>query len=106
MTDHDTSTTRPAERSTFVQRLIRIGSTDLIRVAVLCVLAGFVLAAFHVNPRRLWVDFFGTIAESWGRFIDFLTHSVGWAIEYFLLGAVLVIPIWIVFRVLGALRRN
>ncbi len=104
MTDRDTSAERAPERSTFVQRLIRIGSTDIIRVIVLCVLAGFVLAAFHVNPRRLWVDFFGTIAESWGRFVDFLTHSVGWAIEYFLLGAILVIPIWIVFRVLGALR--
>ncbi|WP_297736532.1 DUF6460 domain-containing protein [uncultured Maricaulis sp.] len=106
MTDRDTSAGGTPERSTFVQRLIRIGSTDIIRVIVLCVLAGFVLAAFHVNPRRLWVDFFGTIAESWGRFIEFLTHSVGWAIEYFLLGAVLVIPIWIVFRVLGALRNR
>lgn len=106
MTDRDTSAERAPERTTFVQRLIRIGSTDIIRVVVLCVLAGFVLAAFHVNPRRLWVDFFGTIAESWGRFIEFMTHSVGWAIEYFLLGAILVIPIWIVVRVLGALRNR
>ena len=106
MTEHDTSSSRPAGRTTFIQRLIRVGSTDIIRVIVLCVLAGFILAAFHVNPRRLWVDFFGTIAESWGRFIDFLTHSVGWAIEYFLLGAILVIPIWIVFRILSALRRS
>ncbi|OLF81490.1 hypothetical protein AWH62_02125 [Maricaulis sp. W15] len=106
MTDRETETDSRSNRTTFVQRLIRVGSTDIIRVVVLCVLAGFVLAAFHVNPRRLWVDFFGTIAESWGRFIDFLTHSVGWAIEYFLLGAILVIPIWIVFRVLGALRRS
>jgi len=106
MTDRDTSNDRPTDDRTFVQRLIRVASTDIIRVVVLCVIAGFILAAFHVNPRRLWVDFFGTIAESWGRFIDFLTHSVGWAIEYFLLGAILVIPIWIVFRVLGALRRR
>lgn len=106
MTERDTSAGRTSGRSTFVQRLVRIGSTDLIRVIVLCVLAGFILAAFQVNPRRLWVDFFGTIAESWGHLLHFLTNSVGWAIEYFLLGAVLVIPIWIVFRVLGALRKN
>ena len=106
MTDQGTSSDGSTGRSTFVQRLLRFGSTDIIRVVVLCVLAGFILAAFHVNPRRLWVDFFGTIAESWGRFLEFLTHSVGWAIEYFLLGAVLVVPIWIVFRVLGALRRS
>jgi hypothetical protein len=104
MTDREPSAGRTPDRSTFVQRLVQVGSSDLIRVAVLCVLAGFILAAFHVNPRRLWVDFFGTIAESWGRFIDFITHSAGWAVEYFLLGAILVVPIWIVFRVLCALR--
>ena len=63
-------------------------------------------AALNVNPRDLWVDFFGTLAESWGRFIRFITESAGWAIEYFLLGAVLVIPIWIVFRILRTLGRE
>ena len=94
------------QRRSFVQRLVRMSTADILRLVFLCVLAGFLLAALNVNPRDLWVDFFGTLAESWGRFIRFITESAGWAIEYFLLGAVLVIPIWIVFRVLRTLGRE
>ena len=94
------------ERRTFTQRLTKISSADILRLVFLCVLAGFLLAALNVNPRDLWIDFFGTLAESWSRFIHFITESAGWAIEYFLLGAVLVIPIWLVFRLLRALGRD
>jgi len=94
------------QRRSFVQRLVRMSTADIMRLVFLCVLAGFLLAALNVNPRDLWVDFFGTLAESWGRFIRFITESAGWAIEYFLLGAVLVIPIWIVFRLLRTLGRE
>tara|TARA_R110000868_G_scaffold5138_1_gene31734 strand:+ start:14402 stop:14728 length:327 start_codon:yes stop_codon:yes gene_type:complete len=100
------SETAPAPRRTFVQRLLRFAPTDLIRLVFLCVLAGFFLAAFHVNPRSLWVDFFGTLAESWSRFIGFISDSALWAVDYLLLGAVLVVPIWIVIRVFRALRRD
>jgi uncharacterized RDD family membrane protein YckC len=107
MTEHSTSqAARSGEKRSFVQRLTRISTTDVLRLVFLCVLAGFLLAALNVNPRDLWADFFGTLARSWGRFIDFLFDSAGWAIEYFLLGAVLVIPIWIVFRLLRAVGRN
>lgn len=101
MTDHATP-----QRRTFVQRLTKISTADILRLVFLCVLAGFLLAALNVNPRDLWIDFFGTLAESWSRFIHFLTDSAGWAIEYFLLGAVLVIPIWIAFRLLRAVGRE
>lgn len=94
------------DRRTFMQRLTKISSADILRLVFLCVLAGFLLAALNVNPRDLWIDFFGTLAESWSRFIRFITESAGWAIEYFLLGAVLVIPIWLVFRLLRALGRD
>lgn len=96
----------PRERRSFVQRLTKMSSADILRLVFLCVLAGFLLAALNVNPRDLWVDFFGTLAESWGRFVRFIADSAGWAIEYFLLGAVLVIPIWIVFRILRAVGRE
>ncbi|WP_300544451.1 DUF6460 domain-containing protein [Maricaulis sp.] len=94
------------QRRTFVQRLTRISSTDILRLVFLCVLAGFLLAALNVNPRDLWIDFFGTLAESWSRFVSFIVDSAGWAVEYFLLGAVLVVPIWIVFRLIRAAGRE
>ncbi|WP_203291816.1 DUF6460 domain-containing protein [Maricaulis parjimensis] len=103
-TNTNTSTSTP-ERRTFVQRLISLSAKDIVRLVLLCVLAGFLLAALNVNPRDLWIDFFGTLAESWSRFASFIIDSAGWAVEYFLLGAVLVIPIWIVFRVIRATGR-
>ena len=98
----DSTTTR----KTFLGRLTSVSATDILRLVFLCVLVGFILAAFHLNPRRLWIDFFGTIGEAWGRFIHFITESAGWAIEYFLLGAIIVVPIWIIFRVMRALGRR
>ncbi|MHA6287389.1 DUF6460 domain-containing protein [Maricaulis sp. CAU 1757] len=95
-----------SERKSFVQRLVAVSATDVARLVFLCVLVGFILAAFHLNPRRLWIDFFGTVTEAWSRFIHFLTESAGWAIEYFLLGAIIVIPIWFVLRLLRAMGRR
>ena len=104
MTDRDTSAERAPERTTFVQRLIRIGSTRYHSGR----------RPVRAGPASCWRPFtsiraaFGStslapLPNPGGRFIEFLTHSVGWAIEYFLLGAILVIPIWIVVRVLGSL---
>ena len=93
-------------RKTFVQRLVSIKPSDLIALFFLCVLAGLVLAVFQVDPRELWVDFFATVGEAWREFFRIIFDSLDWAIQYFFLGAVLVIPIWIVWRVLKAMRRN
>ena len=106
MTEQSTTSTSNTGRRTFVQRLVSFSTKDIVRLVLMCVLAGFLLAALNVNPRDLWIDFFGTLAESWTRFADFIIDSAGWAVEYFLLGAVLVIPIWIVFRLIRATGRQ
>lgn len=89
-------------KKSFVKRLLSIKPSDLIAVFFLCVLAGLVLAVFNVDPATLWVDFFGAVGEAWQRFFEILADSLGWAVQYFFLGAVLVIPIWIVWRVIKA----
>ncbi|MBO6728882.1 MAG: DUF6460 domain-containing protein [Maricaulis sp.] len=106
-TERDTS---PASSQTddggFLQRLFRFTPNDLLRLLFLCVLVGLLLAAFNVDPRRLWVDFFGTLVESWASVVSAIVNSAGHAVEYLLLGAVLVVPIWLFMRVLGAMRRD
>lgn len=99
-------TAAPAPRRGFLDRLVRISAGDLVRVFFVCVLVGLALAAFRIDPRSLWVDFFGTIGAVWRRFFETLGDSIAWAVEYFLLGAVIVIPIWILVRLLGAMRRD
>ena len=106
-TDRDNSPASPqADDSGFLQRLFKLSPNDLRRLLFLCVLVGLLLAAFNVDPRRLWVDFFGTLVESWTSIVSAIVNSAGHAIEYLLLGAVLVVPIWLLMRVLGAMRRD
>lgn len=92
----------PRTKKTFVQRLVAIRPSDLIAVFFLCVLAGLILAVFNVDPATLWVDFFGAVGEAWQRFFQIIADSLGWAVQYFFLGAVLVIPIWIAWRIIRA----
>ncbi|WP_019959893.1 DUF6460 domain-containing protein [Woodsholea maritima] len=92
------------DKRSFVQRLISIKPTDIITLIIFCVVAGLVLGAFNVDPADLWVDFFGTLFEAWDRFLHIITESFGWSVRYFFLGAVLVVPIWILWRVLSALN--
>lgn len=93
------------ERS-FVQRLFSFTSSDLLRIVFLCLIVGLILAAFNVDPAELWVDFFGTLSESIRSVVSTVLGSADRAIEYFLLGAVIVLPIWVLMRILGAMKRN
>lgn len=93
-------------QKTFLQRLISVRLRDILVLFLLCVLAGLVLALFNIDPAELWVDFFGTIARAWDRFFVIVTESLGWSVRYFLLGAVLVVPLWILWRVFAAMGRR
>jgi hypothetical protein len=108
MTENPTTTTdnRTEDDRSFMARFIRIGTTDILRLVFLSVLVGFLLAAFQIDPRSLWVDFFGSLGDIWSRFIQFLTHSAADLINYFLLGAVIVLPIALLMRVLRATRSD
>ncbi len=100
-------TEKPAapEKRGFVQRLLAVRPSDIATLVILCIVAGLVLAALRVDPAGLWVDFFGTLAAAWDRFFTIIASSAEYALRYFLLGAVLVVPIWLVWRLIRALRR-
>lgn len=95
-----------AGKKTFVQRLLAVRVRDIIVLFVLCVIAGLVLALFNIDPAELWVDFFGTMVRAWDRFFLIVSDSLVWSLRYFLLGAVLVVPIWIIWRVVAAAGRK
>ena len=93
-------------RQTFIQRLVAVRMRDLIWLFFMCVIAGLVLAQFTIDPAELWVDFFGTLVRAWDRFFLIISDSLVWSLRYFLLGAVLVIPLWIIWRVISAAGRR
>lgn len=96
----------PSRPKTRLQRLLSVTPGDLLRVALISIIAGLVLAAFRVDPRNLWVDFFGTIGEAWQEFLRISVDLVGWSFDYLILGAILVVPIWIVIHVVRALGKR
>jgi hypothetical protein len=53
-------------------------------------------------PERFRISYFGTLGEAWERAVEIVTGLLGWSFRYFVLGAVLVVPLWIVWRVIRA----
>ena len=59
--------TEPADENqprSFLGRWLKITPGDILRLVLICVVVGLILAAFRVDPRRLWVDFFGTMGKN------------------------------------------
>jgi len=66
------------------------------KLLISSLLVGLVMHWFNITPRSLVVDFGATM----GRLFDTLAGFFGWAVEYVLYGAVIVVPIWLVIFLL------
>jgi hypothetical protein len=64
----------------------------IIRLLLLCLVVGLLLAFFNITPSRIFTDTAVTIRQVYELGIDF----VGWAESYVTLGAVIVVPIAVV----------
>ena len=76
-----------------------IGST-VVKLFVVSLLVGMAMSFFDLSPRALLERLGGTAQE----IFEIGVGAVEWAVPYVLLGAVVVVPIWIVVRLLKALR--
>ncbi|MFP4520185.1 MAG: DUF6460 domain-containing protein [Oceanicaulis sp.] len=103
---HPMSEEIKAKRRTLRDRITDVRPADLVILFFLCVLVGLILAFFNVDPRDLWIDFFATVAEAWTRFFSGLGDLLGNALSYFFLGAVVILPIWLVWHLVRALLRR
>jgi Family of unknown function (DUF6460) len=72
----------------------------LFRLTLLSVLVGVVLAAIGFDPWNI----VNSIRLLFQRLWDFGFDTVNWLWRYFLLGAVIVIPVWLISRMLNAPR--
>jgi hypothetical protein len=71
------------------------------RLILLSILVGVVLAAIGFDP----LDILQSIRRLFMRIWDLGFDAVNWLWRYFLLGAVIVIPIWLLSRLFGSPRR-
>jgi len=70
------------------------------RLILICILVGVVLNAFGLDPFDIVQSIQRLIRSIWDMGFD----AFRWLWRYFLLGAVIVIPIWIIMRLLNAPR--
>ncbi|MEK9662076.1 MAG: DUF6460 domain-containing protein, partial [Alphaproteobacteria bacterium] len=64
----------------------------IVKLFVLSLVAGVAMSALDISPESLLEDLGGTALDIFHVVVD----ALEWAIPYVLLGAVLVVPIWLV----------
>jgi len=65
-----------------------------LRLVLLCILAGVILTALGFDPWNIWRSLQNLVRSIW----DMGFEAVWWVWRYFLVGAVVVIPIWLIVR--------
>ena len=71
-----------------------------LKIILLSVVVGVILSALGLDPRDIWQSLVDLVRHIWNMGWD----AVLWLWRYFLLGAVIVVPIWVVVRLLKAGR--
>jgi hypothetical protein len=92
---------RIADRSDSFSRFL--GGSPLAvagRLILLSILIGVVLSAFGLDPLNIIRSLQTLIERLWNMGFD----AVRWLWGYFLLGAVIVIPLWLIIRLMNAPR--
>ena len=72
------------------------------RLILLSILVGVVLAAIGFDPWNI----LKSIRLLFQRIWDLGFDAINWLWRYFLLGAVIVIPVWLLMRIFGTPRRR
>ena len=70
------------------------------RLILICILVGVVMSALGLDPWNIWFSLRRFVFRIWDMGFD----AVRWVWGYFLLGAVIVVPIWVFLRLLNAPR--
>ena len=73
-----------------------------IRLALISIAVGIVLKALGIDLR----NFFDRINVLLRNLYDLGFGVFDWVFEYMLLGALVVVPIWLIARVAGAFKRD
>ena len=78
----------------------RVTAGTVIKLALASLLVGWLLSVLGVTPQDLVARFSGLATGLWDTVRDFL----GWAGAYMLLGALVVLPVWLVLYLWRRLR--
>lgn len=71
----------------------------IIRLVILSIVVGVVLSALGITPR----NFLYHIEVLLRRIYDLGFATFDWVLQYLILGAIVVVPIWLVARLFGVI---
>jgi len=74
----------------------------IIRLVILSIVVGIVLSALGITADNI-VYRLGLLVR---RIYDMGWDAVHWGLGYFVIGAVIVVPIWLISRLFGGSRRS
>ncbi len=103
MTDRDTlpaTESRMANGNSMTRFLGGSPLAVLARLILVSILVGVLLTAFGLDPFDIVRSIERLIRQIWNMGFD----AVRWIWRYFLLGAVIVIPVWLIMRLVSAPR--
>ena len=92
----------PASRPDNLSRFL--GGTPLsvaVRLVLLSILVGVVLSAVGFDPWNIIESIRRLFISLWNLGFD----AINWVWRYFLLGAVIVVPIWLITRIMSSPKR-
>jgi len=69
-------------------------SAVIIRLAIISILLGIMLSFFDLDPFNFW----NSLKNLFVRVYDMGFGAVEWMVRYLALGAVIVVPIWVIGR--------
>lgn len=72
----------------------------ILRLAVMSIVVGIVLSALGIDFR----NFFDRINQLLRNIYDLGFGAIEWMLEYMLLGALVVVPIWVITRLASAAK--
>lgn len=74
----------------------------MVRLTIICFVVGVVLSFLGVSP----FDIIHGMMRLFRRIYDLGFETFEWVFRYFLLGAVIVVPIWLIARVWNLVTEN
>ena len=74
----------------------------IVKILILCLIIGIVLSFFGVGPEDFWL-WLGDLAK---QSVDALKRFANWAGPFVLIGAGIVIPIWLLRMLYVRMRRR
>jgi Na+/H+-dicarboxylate symporter len=72
----------------------------ILRLALISIVVGIVMKALGIDLS----NFFQRINELLRSIYDLGFEAIEWVLEYLLLGAMVVVPVWLIARLVGAAR--